>query len=160
MVKTPLIPLKKNPKTQLGFFMMLSLFYLMMCFFVYPTMDSPIAFYLTGGLTVLMLFCFLMASFRNPGYLTKLKGVEFIELLEKVPAVDLCPDCEVIRTPRSRHCAICNKCVERFDHHCPWVNNCVGINNHFWFFWFLLLLLIDLVSFIFITGYCKFFVSL
>ena len=42
----------------------------------------------------------------------------------------MCPDCEVLRTPRSRHCAICNKCVERFDHHCPWINNCVGIHNH------------------------------
>ena len=42
----------------------------------------------------------------------------------------MCPDCEVLRTPRSRHCAICNRCVERFDHHCPWINNCVGIHNH------------------------------
>ena len=49
----------------------------------------------------------------------------------------MCPDCEVLRTPRSRHCAICNKCVERFDHHCPWINNCVGIHNHNWFMAFL-----------------------
>lgn len=49
----------------------------------------------------------------------------------------LCPDCEVIRTSRSRHCSICNKCVERFDHHCPWVNNCVGIKNHHYFMMFL-----------------------
>ena len=49
----------------------------------------------------------------------------------------MCPDCEVLRTPRSRHCAICNKCVERFDHHCPWINNCVGIHNHNAFLTFL-----------------------
>jgi palmitoyltransferase ZDHHC13/17 len=42
----------------------------------------------------------------------------------------MCPDCEVLRTTRSKHCATCNRCVERFDHHCPWINNCVGINNH------------------------------
>lgn len=49
----------------------------------------------------------------------------------------LCPDCEVIRTKRSRHCNICNRCVERFDHHCPWINNCVGAGNHIYFLLFL-----------------------
>jgi hypothetical protein len=35
-----------------------------------------------------------------------------------------------VTTQRSRHCYICKKCVERYDHHCPWINNCVGIKNH------------------------------
>lgn len=60
----------------------------------------------------------------------------------------MCPDCRVLRTPRSRHCAICNKCVERFDHHCPWLNNCVGVNNHNAFLVFLLSLSLCLVSII------------
>ena len=60
----------------------------------------------------------------------------------------MCPDCEVLRTPRSRHCAICNKCVERFDHHCPWINNCVGIHNHNSFLVFLwsLTLIFSIIS--------------
>jgi palmitoyltransferase len=28
--------------------------------------------------------------------------------------------------------------VERFDHHCPWINNCVGIKNHNAFLAFLI----------------------
>jgi hypothetical protein len=57
----------------------------------------------------------------------------------------LCPDCETVRTSRSRHCAICNRCIERFDHHCPWINNCVGVDNHVYFYFFLFSTLATLV---------------
>ena len=60
----------------------------------------------------------------------------------------MCPDCLVLRTPRSRHCAICNRCVERFDHHCPWLNNCVGVRNNNAFIIFLLSLSVCLLAII------------
>lgn len=58
-------------------------------------------------------------------------------MLKDINPADLCPECKVIRSARSRHCAICHQCVERFDHHCPWINNCVGIKNHNAFMLFL-----------------------
>ena len=63
-----------------------------------------------------------------------------------VDPVALCPDCMVIRTPRSRHCSTCNHCVERFDHHCPWINNCVGVNNHVYFMIFLSVLTSNIIT--------------
>uniref|UniRef100_UPI0037E7B5CA palmitoyltransferase ZDHHC23-B n=1 Tax=Semicossyphus pulcher TaxID=241346 RepID=UPI0037E7B5CA len=41
-----------------------------------------------------------------------------------------CPACRVLRPPRAGHCRICGVCVLRLDHHCVWINSCVGQANH------------------------------
>jgi hypothetical protein len=52
--------------------------------------------------------------------------------------IKFCKTCYVIRPIGASHCGICNTCVERYDHHCPWIGNCIGKNNYRYFFFFLL----------------------
>ncbi|KAK8088006.1 hypothetical protein PG997_002967 [Apiospora hydei] len=90
----------------------------------------------------------------DPGYVPKLNGIAeqkavIDELLSlwKFDEANFCVSC-MIRTPlRSKHCKKCQRCVAKHDHHCPWVNNCVGVNNHRHFFLYLISLTIGILSF-------------
>nr|CAG4709277.1 unnamed protein product [Naegleria fowleri] len=48
-----------------------------------------------------------------------------------------CGRCQQPKPIRAHHCHICDVCVLRMDHHCPWLNNCVGLQNHKYFVGFI-----------------------
>lgn len=48
-----------------------------------------------------------------------------------------CDKCFMVKPDRAHHCSLCQRCILKMDHHCPWVNNCVCLNNYKFFVLFL-----------------------
>ena len=122
---------------------------------IYPVLNKLKWIISTSIVFVITLIFWAIATFRDPGYLKKSDKIEFITLVERYEPGWLCPKCNVIRTPRSRHCNIWDKCVERFDHHWPWINNWIGTRNHGPFLIFLICAYI-MLSLVIIQIACNF----
>merc|ERR1719482_266349 len=76
----------------------------------------------------LSLMSYLRTMLCDPGVVAR--NLDSIGITEKTT---FCRKCDMQRPVRARHCSVCEVCVLRYDHHCPWVGNCVGLRNHKFF---------------------------
>lgn len=49
---------------------------------------------------------------------------------QNVESLATCYICHVPVEPDTKHCGRCNKCVAAFDHHCLYLNTCIGGKNY------------------------------
>ncbi|KAK8391811.1 hypothetical protein O3P69_017445 [Scylla paramamosain] len=95
--------------------------------------------------SLLLWYNFVRAWRGDPGVITADQAQKYqtiIELAER-DGFDpqwFCSTCLVRRPIRSKHCSVCNRCIAKFDHHCPWVGNCIGANNLKYFIGYLIML--------------------
>lgn len=97
------------------------------------------------------LVLFFIAGFKDPGIMKRNENnygchEAIIKVVHKgvYKKTRLCITCKIAKPFRSAHCADCDNCVMRFDHHCPWLGNCVAKRNYIFFYFFLLCLNLSL----------------
>ncbi|XP_036948707.1 palmitoyltransferase ZDHHC18-like [Acanthopagrus latus] len=135
------------------------LFFIFDCPFLVKHLTSCIPV-IGGGLFVFVVITLLQTSFTDPGILPRATPDEAADIEkqidntgntsyrppprtkevlinQQVVKLKYCFTCKMFRPPRTSHCSLCDNCVERFDHHCPWVGNCVGKRNYRFFYTFI-----------------------
>lgn len=137
------------------------LFFAFDCPYLYEEV-SPAVPFIAAWLFIFVMSTLLRTAFSDPGIVPRASAEEaaYIEKTLETPSQDpqtyrppprvkeitingqtvklkFCFTCKIFRPPRASHCSMCDNCVERFDHHCPWFGNCVGKRNYKFFFMFL-----------------------
>ncbi|KAJ1921512.1 palmitoyltransferase akr1 [Mycoemilia scoparia] len=111
-----------------------------------------------GGSFAAAMWFFYKSMYTDPGYLpyneVPSNGIPGLRRLIEKGKFDLnhfCRTCLDVRPLRSKHCRQCDRCVSRFDHHCPWVFNCVGLHNHRSFILYLIFMTFGIGMYLFLT---------
>ncbi|KAL4441862.1 hypothetical protein ABPG77_003778 [Micractinium sp. CCAP 211/92] len=120
------------------------------CIWVLPWVGQHISWALvaiSGVLIVLSISMLAATALKDPGFIPRSPLDDDVEYGMAVPTKDhqingytvttkYCTTCSHYRPPRCSHCAVCDNCVDKFDHHCPWVGTCIGRRNYRFFLFF------------------------
>ena len=156
-----------NPEINVNKFNKINMFlFLGINFFVCFTSLFAILSQRNNFVLNIIYFCFIVLLFglyfmlflSNPGKVENIEKNNFLNLIEKGENLNYyCPKCIIKKNFKIKHCLICNFCVYRFDHHCFWVDNCIGEKNYILFYTFVVYINIFILFNIFISIYGKIF---
>nr|CAB3267899.1 ZF(DHHC)-4 zinc finger protein [Phallusia mammillata] len=115
-------------------------------FYFWPFVYSILGKFFFLTCTPAMWYFFYKALSTDPGIISvqedqKKRMIVHLAETEGLKMDNICSTCMIAKPLRSKHCAVTNKCIAKFDHYCPWVFNAVGAGNHLYFIAYLCFLL-------------------
>ncbi|KAJ9132147.1 Palmitoyltransferase [Pleurostoma richardsiae] len=126
----------RHPTVLIFFILLLSVSEYMYLPYVWPRLSTT--HQILGAISIALPYLFLyLAAAADPGVITP---ANHIYQMAQYPfdftlfhPGSACRTCHLLKPARSKHCSVCKVCVARMDHHCIFINNCVGVGNQHWF---------------------------
>uniref|UniRef100_M8CSU8 S-acyltransferase n=1 Tax=Aegilops tauschii TaxID=37682 RepID=M8CSU8_AEGTA len=75
-------------------------------------------------------FSFLCAAAADPGSVPSAFSPDAEDPQGQGLKSRYCDKCCIHKPARTHHCKVCKRCILKMDHHCVWINNCVGYTNY------------------------------
>lgn len=85
----------------------------------------------------------IRAAFSDPGRIPEGMTPPFQSEYMEMKNCEKCKGRETWKPMRAHHCSDCGFCVFKMDHHCPWINNCVGHRNMKYFLQFVVYIMLS-----------------
>ncbi|KAL4466515.1 hypothetical protein ABPG72_000722 [Tetrahymena utriculariae] len=113
---------------------------------------SNLYFIIFNLLFIMLFWCLIRTMISDPGKIPTFWGFYFDDPEHKKRRY--CLICHIFKPERCHHCSICGRCVLNMDHHCPWLNNCIGFQNRKFFF--LLIFYVNVAVWYILGGFLPF----
>ena len=128
-------------------FICLHLFFEILIFlFLLPKLNIHLYYIVFWVLIISLFVSFYITNKSDPGFLEAKDNLTWLQMVEKkIHINEYCPYCRVKKTSTVKHCHVCKKCISGFDHHCNWIDNCVGEKNKIKFLVFVAITLLNLI---------------
>lgn len=132
---------------------------------VYPIVFSIGYFFgifncvITAILSVSTISAFSLAAFRSAGAPPLISwGSYRVVGKGALENYTFCQHCLQPKSPKTHHCRSCRMCVLNMDHHCPFIGNCIGAENHRSFVLFLISAVISTIYVCIMSIYAGFYI--
>ena len=152
IIQTPTKKIEKSILNIIYFFIIYFIQILGFLIFLLPIINEIDFYIFINSIFIVFLIYFILlcknSKFNPIDYQNETNLLKIVENGENIN--DYCPKCLIKKKKFTVHCFICDVCIEDFDHHCYWINKCVGEKNYKIFILFLVVNLIAIIFYLYL----------